>query len=761
MTLQEVLPLGLAFLALAVGLVMYMRHGHRRLYRELRQLRESGNQTLRLQDLEQVRVSLAQGIDQANRQVATHMTDLRSSMAEELERASSVRLQAAETQLLGWQSQVQSELEQLTRGVSEIVGTVQEIHREIASLNARHNSFRSLIGEVVESKFSGIHSAIGARLDALEEGAASREAQLRAQLALRHQEFEQAYRDALQAELAQQAATLLEPLDRLERYSRAQLEPMGDTLATVHAESSKLLEVSEFIRSAVAAVDPRLFRLEAETARSIDQLAALIDAAIQSRAESLEAGAVGRDAQLRAQLALRHAEFEDSQRAALLTLGRNVEASWRESETRLQGLGAAMEDLRSELATQGQALASLPNLGSVAMSTESMKPLQRLQNDVEFIKHRMSSYLGEGMGLTHLVDETPIYLNTSDIGCPANFINGGRYEEEYLQVLASFCQPDSVFLDIGANLGVFSLRMAPYLRQGRIFAFEPNSRIRDLFGRSVHLNGLREQVTIFDCGASDESAELVLDVPPGHAGGGNVQRADPGDTRARIQVRPLDEVLGDLPSFHVAKIDVEGHELQALRGMRKLLARSPRAVVLFEKLIPNAGLEAPVLELFSACGMRLWRIDGVRLLPVDLGAFEASSAYFLAARPETIGDELDRGFLRIQPGHLLKSQAQERAGILIPAPGPHAAGTHLFHGPYWYLPRGVYRVEIQGTIGPPLQVQIAEKFGQPVARATVSGASPRFEFTAERDLTHFEIVGRATDEDPAFEIEHLHVTRIA
>jgi hypothetical protein len=159
--------------------------------------------------------------------------------------------------------------------------------------------------------------------------------------------------------------------------------------------------------------------------------------------------------------------------------------------------------------------------------------------------------------------------------------------------------------------------------------------------------------------------------------------------------------------------------------------------------------------------MRLWRIDGVRLLPVDLGAFEASSAYFLAARPETIGDELDRGFLRIQPGHLLKSQAQERAGILIPAPGPHAAGTHLFHGPYWYLPRGVYRVEIQGTIGPPLQVQIAEKFGQPVARATVSGASPRFEFTAERDLTHFEIVGRATDEDPAFEIEHLHVTRIA
>ena len=54
--------------------------------------------------------------------------------------------------------------------------------------------------------------------------------------------------------------------------------------------------------------------------------------------------------------------------------------------------------------------------------------LDRLQNDLTFVKTRTNSYLGAGTGLTWLVDETPIYVNTDDFGCPSNFMNGGRYE---------------------------------------------------------------------------------------------------------------------------------------------------------------------------------------------------------------------------------------------------------------------------------------------------------------------------------------------
>jgi FkbM family methyltransferase len=480
-------------------------------------------------------------------------------------------------------------------------------------------------------------------------------------------------------------------------------------------------------------------------------------------------------------LALLHQEFELGFRGRLGSLQADLDHtlhSLREAissfeqgtHTRLEALTSLQRSLLSahEAVKGAVAHASQTSTGLLTelvarptvLDDRAIRPLHRLQIDLEFIKNRMSSYLGEGMGLTHLVDETPIYLNTADIGCPANFINGGRYEEEYLQVLASFCRPDTVFLDIGANLGVFSLRLAPYLRQGRIIAFEPNDRIRDLFARSIHLNGLRERIEIFGCGASDEAAELVLEVPQGHAGGGHVEHALPGDTRARIQVRPLDDVLRDLPGFQVAKIDVEGHELHALRGMQALLSRSPRAVVLFEKLIAHAGLEAPMMELFASYGLQVWRIEGVRLEPVDLAAFEQGTAYFLAASVDTVGEERDRGFVRIRPGHLFMPLTREEQGRLVPVSGPHRQGSLLFHGPYWYLPRGVYRVQVEGSLSAPLQIEVTEKFGYGVAKAVLGAGSASFDFVAERDLTHFEIVGRTTGADPVFEIESLRVSRI-
>jgi hypothetical protein len=88
------------------------------------------------------------------------------------------------------------------------------------------------------------------------------------------------------------------------------------------------------------------------------------------------------------------------------------------------------------------------------------RKLDRILNDVDFIKQHMSAYLGSGVGISYLVDETPIYLATLDFGVSANLINGGRYEENHLQVLSSFLKPHSVFLDIGANLGVFTLRLS-------------------------------------------------------------------------------------------------------------------------------------------------------------------------------------------------------------------------------------------------------------------------------------------------------------
>ncbi len=62
----------------------------------------------------------------------------------------------------------------------------------------------------------------------------------------------------------------------------------------------------------------------------------------------------------------------------------------------------------------------------------------------------------------------------------------------------------------------------------------------------------------------------------------------------------------------VVKIDVEGHELQVLRGMARTIAGSPAMVILLEKLMPQAGYEAAIAEFLAAFGMEIY--SSVRIL---------------------------------------------------------------------------------------------------------------------------------------------------
>lgn len=502
---------------------------------------------------------------------------------------------------------------------------------------------------------------------------------------------------------------------------------------------------------------------------------------LTARLEQAQVSTSKSEAQLRSQLALKWSELEASSAEQTRILQAQIEqnmerqfAQVRQTESEREGLlrsesaqrQTQLENLVMDRMTHLEQLMAAQDHGSDGVtragagdSIDCRRRMDRLQNDLDFVKNHMSSYLGSGTGLTHLVDETPIYINTNDFGCPSNFINGGRYEEEYYQVLASFRRPDSVMLDIGANLGVFSLRLAPLMRHGKVYAFEPNSEIHELFTRSIHLNGLKALIEVFKLGVSDQNAELTLNVPQGHAGGASVQPLGETCAGPRISVRRIDDMLAGLPHFDLAKIDVEGHELNALRGMAGLLGRSEHAVILFEKLGAHSGIEGPLVEFFASFAMDIHRIDGVTLVKVDEAQFSASEAYFLAARASTIGGVMVRNFINLLPGDLFSLACQVNDGALsVQAQLP--PDTLIFHGPYWYLPRGSYILSVAGQVHAGFKLVVAEKFGFPVAEFLVRQDRLSFDFIVENDLTHFEVVARAGEGPVGFLIEGIRLTRL-
>ena len=112
--------------------------------------------------------------------------------------------------------------------------------------------------------------------------------------------------------------------------------------------------------------------------------------------------------------------------------------------------------------------AVLRNLEMVNSGLEEIKSrldridtkLDRMWHHIDTIRTHTAAYIGNGVTLTYLPDQTPILVNSDDYYGPLNLINGGHYEEENVELLFSFVGDDTLtFVDVGANLGFFSLTL--------------------------------------------------------------------------------------------------------------------------------------------------------------------------------------------------------------------------------------------------------------------------------------------------------------
>lgn len=145
----------------------------------------------------------------------------------------------------------------------------------------------------------------------------------------------------------------------------------------------------------------------------------------------------------------------------------------------------------------------------------------------------------------------------------------GRYELQELQALFGWLQAecpcclDGIALDVGANVGNHTLFFSRYFP--RVISFEPNPRLFKLL--EYNTSDLKD-VEIRNVGLSDQSVRLFLSVPRNNSGGGTVTES-PG--KLPIILEKLDCQGLENKKVTLIKIDIEGHELKALKGGRGLI----------------------------------------------------------------------------------------------------------------------------------------------------------------------------------------------
>jgi FkbM family methyltransferase len=152
----------------------------------------------------------------------------------------------------------------------------------------------------------------------------------------------------------------------------------------------------------------------------------------------------------------------------------------------------------------------------------------------------------------------------------------GRYERLHQQLLAKVVSPRSVFFDIGAHVGFYSLLASRRVgMDGRVVAFEPNPRNVRFLKRHVAKNGV-ENVEIVQAAVSSTNGWVRFD-DSGNSSMGHVR----DDAGMRVPSVALDAWAAEHDLWPtVIKIDVEGHELPVLDGATKILSETHPIIAL-------------------------------------------------------------------------------------------------------------------------------------------------------------------------------------
>ena len=167
----------------------------------------------------------------------------------------------------------------------------------------------------------------------------------------------------------------------------------------------------------------------------------------------------------------------------------------------------------------------------------------------------------------------------------------GSYEPYLQRAIRRYVRSGDTVYDVGANMGYVSLSLAKRVGpRGHVAAFEPIPQNLDVLRKNIANNRL-SNVRVFDVAASDQKGEAVIRTAGNLATSSLVwHKKNSSAEELVIQTVAIDELVknGELAEPAFVKIDVEGAEGLALKGMRRTVAQS-RPVIFIES--SEAGRE--------------------------------------------------------------------------------------------------------------------------------------------------------------------------
>ena len=189
----------------------------------------------------------------------------------------------------------------------------------------------------------------------------------------------------------------------------------------------------------------------------------------------------------------------------------------------------------------------------------------------------------------------------------------GLYDYNEMNFLLRYLRPEDSFLDVGANVGVYTLLAASKITSGSIYSIEALPKNYERLKENIVLNQF-ERIQTYQLAVSDKEGMIELSLNDGDSTP-SILGQNSGH-KLIVKTDMLDNILPNGTHLTLAKMDVEGAELLVLKGAKSLL-KNPVFVWILE-ILGTSAIE--LVDFLNSYGYRLYQYsaDANRLYPVTL-----------------------------------------------------------------------------------------------------------------------------------------------
>ena len=195
-------------------------------------------------------------------------------------------------------------------------------------------------------------------------------------------------------------------------------------------------------------------------------------------------------------------------------------------------------------------------------------------------------------------------------------LSSGKYEPSITKFVRSQLRLGFNFVDVGASFGYYTILGA---KAGcNVFSFEPNPFVYRYLRENVLLNHCEKLVKTYNFALGEKERFGYLKIPKKNVGHAYISVKP---TKVKIKIKRLDDIIKD--RINLLKLDVEGYELNVLKGSTRLMENGLINVIVFEyRGFLHIKLNE-IIDLLNQFGFMVYKLRRGRLtLPADgIGMF--------------------------------------------------------------------------------------------------------------------------------------------